>query len=176
MTEHSFTVVLDGDTTTDENIDALFEAGCDGGTFSSALGVQRAEFTREAPSLTDAVVSVIHNIESVPGFKVLSIDVDDLVTASEIAERLEVSREYVRLLAAGERGDGSFPEPGERANSRNPLWRWVDVARWASLATEEEEAARITKQVINAHLTMRNLEPLLGSEARKALHQLASAG
>lgn len=67
------------------------------------------DFHREAGSFTEAVLSAIHAVECVPGLRVLHVEPDELVTASEIADRLKLSKEYVRLLANGERGGGAFP-------------------------------------------------------------------
>lgn len=94
MPEHSFTLVIDGDV--EAKIEDLFEAGCDDATFGSIDSVHYVDFDREAPTLDRAVFSAIKDIESVPGFCVRRVEPDDLVTASEIAERLDRSRESVR--------------------------------------------------------------------------------
>lgn len=58
---------------------------------------------------------------------------DDFVTYPEIAQRADVTREAVRLWAAGRRGRVAFPGPmgfvgtGER---RTPVWRWARVSEW----------------------------------------------
>lgn len=57
---------------------------------------------------------------------------DDLVTRGDIAARVGVSVEAVRLWSRGERGPG-MPEPlghvggGER---RSPVWRWGAISEW----------------------------------------------
>ncbi len=46
MSEHHFTLVLQGDPESDETIDALFEAGCDDATFGTVDHVGYADFVR----------------------------------------------------------------------------------------------------------------------------------
>lgn len=117
--------VLDDDAT-----DALFDAGCGDATFGHKDGVVTAHFTREAATLTDAITSAINAVESVLGRgSVLRVEPDELVWASEIAHRLGRTRQSVRLLIEGQRGPGGFPKPAASA-TRNPLWRWSEVADW----------------------------------------------
>ena len=110
MGEHNFTLTIQG-TYSDAVLDALFEAGCDDATISHKGDLLFAEFDREADSLLDAVVSAIGDVESVDGPAALHVDPDDLVWASEIAERLGRTRQSVDLLIKGQRGPGGFPAP-----------------------------------------------------------------
>ena len=64
------------------------------------------------------------------GARVIRVEPDELVTASEIAERTGRTRESIRLLAAGKRGQGGFPPPLRGMKSRIRLWRWAEVALW----------------------------------------------
>ncbi len=64
--------------------------------------------------------------------KIKRIDLD-LVSLSQIAGRLDVTREAVRLWATGERRKG-FPEPFASAG-QSLLWAWSEVFDWLS---EEE--------------------------------------
>lgn len=157
MAEHSFTLAIDGDI--DEKIDKLFEAGCDDATFGSVNGAHYADFDREAPTLAKAIYSAITDVESVPGLRVRRVEPDDLVTASEIAERLERSREGVRLLIAGERGPGNFPAPASHLRSRNRLWRWSDVAAWAGETNAQDLAKARLIAAANAALDLRAASP-----------------
>jgi hypothetical protein len=54
----------------------------------------------------------------------------DLVNVPEIAIRLGVSRETVRLWAAGARGDAHFPIHRTVVGSQK-VWPWADVHAWA---------------------------------------------
>ena len=64
--------------------------------------------------------------------KIKRVDLD-LVSLSQIAERLDVTREAVRLWATGERRQ-DFPEPFTSAG-QSLLWAWSEVFDWL---TEEE--------------------------------------
>lgn len=108
MQEREFTLVFHGELDA-AALDALFEVGCDDATVGDVDGVGYADFIREAESFDDAIRSAISQVESVPGLTVTRVEPDDLVTLSEIAQRLGRSRESVRLLAAGERGLGGLP-------------------------------------------------------------------
>jgi predicted DNA-binding transcriptional regulator AlpA len=127
MTEHHFTLTIRA-ALTDACLDALFGAGCDDATFSTRGELTFGEFDRDAPSLLDAVVSAIGAVESV-GVEVLHVDPDELVWASEIAERTGRSRQSIDMLIRGQRGPGNFPSPASHA-TRNPLWRWSEVDAW----------------------------------------------
>ena len=87
------------------------------------------EFDRQASTLLDAVVSAIADVESIAGAEVLHVDPDELVWASEIAERTGRSRQSIDMLIRGQRGPGGFPDPVSHA-TRNPLWRWADLEAW----------------------------------------------
>ena len=112
--EHEFTLVLEGTRVLQpENLDAWFDAGCDDATFGEIDGIGFADFTRAASTAPAAILSAIQQVESgVPGVRVIRVEPDDLVNAADIAQRLNRSRESVRLLIAGERGPGGFPPPG----------------------------------------------------------------
>ena len=167
MSQYEFTLILEGpDVLTDENMNVLFEAGCDDATFGVMYGQQYADFTREADSLASATGSAIRQIEgAIPGVMVRRVEPDDLVTAAEIARRLHRSRESVRLLIAGERGRGNFPAPISNLKGRR-LWRWADVVQWLTPAEPgvsgiAEEATFIA--ALNAALEIRRHAPGLSS-------------
>lgn len=169
MTEHSFTLYLEGaDMDLQENFDAAYEAGCDDASFGAYLDNWHAGFDREAPTLAQAVFSAIHDLEtSVPGLRVMRMESDELVTVSVIARRTGRSREGVRLLAAGARGPGGFPEPVEYVDAGSRMWEWNEVARWFQrYEGQEPEAEGIS------HFT-RALNGVL--EARRQLAALAQA-
>jgi hypothetical protein len=159
MPEYTFSIILDGDV--DSHIDELFEAGCDDATFGAVDGVPYVDFDREAPTFAQALSSAIAAVESVSGITAVRIEPDDLVTATDIAQRLGRSRESVRLLVAGRRGPGNFPAPYSHTKHRNRLWRWADVIDWAA---DTDEATRRDAQIVayaNASLEMRTREAQL---------------
>ncbi|MGO9559890.1 MAG: helix-turn-helix transcriptional regulator [Acidimicrobiales bacterium] len=130
MTEYSFELTIQGQLT-DACLDALYEAGCDDATFAVKGDLITAQFDREAETMFDAVISAIEAVESVGGLEVLQVDPDELVWASEIAHRTGRTRQSVDQLIRAQRGPGAFPAPASHA-TRNPLWRWSEVAAWFS--------------------------------------------
>jgi predicted DNA-binding transcriptional regulator AlpA len=140
MKVHSFTLVLAGITEINGEVeDRLFGAGCDDALLGIRDGVAFLDFDRESDSMLDAIVTAISNVEqSGLDVNVIRVEPDDLVTASEIAERTGRSRESIRLLAAGQRGGGGFPPPVRGLKSRMRLWRWAEVIAWM---TEHEGSA-----------------------------------
>ncbi len=145
-TIHSFTLFLSGaDVLDDEQLDALYEAGCDDALFGVRDGVQYGAFDREADSFSEALASAIHDVTSaVVGLHVVRIEPDELVTLAAIAERSGLSREYIRLLSANKRGPGGFPSPVTYADHKTRLWHWPDVAHWLA----EHEKAKVE---VDAH-------------------------
>ena len=106
MSLHHFTLIVDGPDVQDEAlIDALFEAGCDDALVGRAEGIQYVEFDREAARLDDAILSAVADVEKVPGVTVARIADAGLVSMADIAARTGRTREGVRLLTAGARGD-----------------------------------------------------------------------
>lgn len=128
MAEQQFELTIRGELT-DARFDALVEAGCDDATFSSKGALTFADFTREAPTMLAAVISAIGAVETVDDLEVLHVDPDEMVWASEIAERTGRTRQSVDQLIKGQRGPGEFPVPATHA-TRNPLWRWSEVETW----------------------------------------------
>jgi len=156
MPNHHFALTIRG-ALTGARLDALYEAGCDDATFSSKGELTFGAFDREAPTLLDALVSAIGAVESVEGLEVLHIEPDELVWASEIAERTGRTRQSVDMLIKGLRGPGVFPAPASHA-TRNSLWRWSEVeewfARYEGRLSDKERSAAIS--AINGALEARH--------------------
>ncbi len=124
-----FTIVLKHISEDIDNLeDSLYEAGCDDALINFRNGAIYLNFDREAFSLEEAVVSAIKNIQSID-IEVTSIAPDNLVTESEIAKRLEVTRQTVSLWIKGKRRQ-SFPSPVMRLSEKSPLWKWTEVTEW----------------------------------------------
>jgi hypothetical protein len=74
MRTFGFDVILkDMSEITEEQADALFEAGCDDGTPASGDGVAWVHFDREASSLEGAIGSAVGQIQAA-GFAVLKVE------------------------------------------------------------------------------------------------------
>src|SRR6266851_455951 len=114
----------------DEQIEALFDAGCGDGIFSGGPSGAVAEFHREAESWAHALGSAVAQIETVPGLLVIGAGHDDQVAMLDIARRAGCTREAVRLWAAGKRGPGGFPAPTWTSPGGERFWSWPEVAAW----------------------------------------------
>lgn len=84
---YRFTLTLAGtDPLKPENLDRLFEAGCDDATFGAREGLFHAEFDREALSFAEAIRTAIGDVEcAVPGLTVIRVEPEAVVTAADIA-------------------------------------------------------------------------------------------
>ena len=82
MKQHEFTVILASPEESEDDADALYEAGCVDGSISTSGGVTRIDFHREAASLEAAIRSAIENVQSA-GFRVthVLIEPESLVQA-----------------------------------------------------------------------------------------------
>ena len=175
MKVHSFTLVLTGVTEISGEVeDRLFEAGCDDTLLGMRDGVVFLDFDRESELLLDAIVSAISDVEqSGLEVKVIRVEPDDLVTASEIAERTGRSRESIRLLAAGQRGGGGFPPPVRGLKSRMRLWRWAEVIAWMAEhdGTAQPHAVQNAQTIaaVNGALELRRHAPDRTDDLLKAL-------
>lgn len=134
-TEHTFQVVfaLPGEDSLEPHLDELQAAGCDDAAFIGPAvdGTFIAEFDREAPTFTTAVVSALEALRAtLPHVRLLRVQPEDIVSLSAIAARTGRTDESVRLLAQGRRGPGGFPPAAGWINEKTQVWRWADVARW----------------------------------------------
>ncbi|GIH18071.1 helix-turn-helix transcriptional regulator [Rugosimonospora africana] len=161
MTTQVFTVVLDRQPT-DEELDGLYAAGCDDAAFGVEDGLPIGEFDREAPTLADAIVSVVRDVESV-GLTVLRVVDEDLLTLADIADRISQSRESVRRYASGERGPGDFPPPVNPRRDGTLFYRWSEVAPWL------RQRLQVQLPEANPALVVANLV----LQARQHRHQVA---
>jgi len=131
-TVFAFGLLVEGlDVEDDAHMDALFGADLD------AMAESRGDLTlvtvvRSADSAEEALWSSVRDVESAtPSARVIGID-DDLVNASDIAERVGRTPESVRQLASGTRGPGGFPPVVGIVGKGIRIWRWADVADWFS--------------------------------------------
>lgn len=172
MNTYRFTLVIDGDAGTDERINALYEAGCDDATFAHGATISYADFDREASNLLDAVLTAVEAVSSVEGLRVRRVDEDDLVTVADMAERLDRSRQSVNQLIAGERGDGTFPQPLGRTRGHGRVWSWSEVAAWAGVDHDGETSAVL--QAVNGALALRRAGEVLGDKDLRRLVEVTA--
>ena len=131
MASHEFMIKLNRSSISPEEVDALYEAGCsDAAVETGPLGTM-LDFSREARTLADALLTAIRDIEKVPGLSAIGVHCENIVSLLDIAERAGVSREAVRLWSIGQRGPGAFPEAvvaAPRTGAKG--WDWRQVAAW----------------------------------------------
>lgn len=129
---HNFTFILGPEELlTDTLTDELYEVLDD-----TLIGARKnrafVEYDREAPTLADAVMAALRELEGWTELRVLRVEPDDLVSLSAIAARVGRSVESIRLLAEGKRGAGGFPSPVAHVDAKTRLWGWGAVAQWWS--------------------------------------------
>ena len=117
---------------TDDEIEVLYEVtGGDGDVeWNPDTGYGAVTFNREADTLTEAIVSAVHDVEQVPGLRVVGAGHDDLVTMLDIARRVGRTRASVRMLVNGQRGPGGFPHPALVTTGGEKVWNWPEAAAW----------------------------------------------
>jgi predicted DNA-binding transcriptional regulator AlpA len=166
MKTYEFSLVLAGVNENTPNLeDTLFEAGCDDGLLCTYNNTVYIDFSREAQTYKVAVMTAIKAIESsVLNAKVISVDAGDYVGLSDIAELSESTRQSIALYKDGKRGKGDFPNPVQRLQGKQPLWRWSEVAAWlASQNKIEPEIAdnALITEAFNQALESRVQRPLV---------------
>lgn len=130
-TSYTFEMVLRGVYENTPNLDdALYQAGCDDALISFKNGIVCLSFDRKSASLESAIRSAIDEIENSP----LPASVDHIegsfVTLSEIAQKINMTKQVISLYVKGQRGKGKFPVPFSGINSSSPIWRWSEVLQW----------------------------------------------
>lgn len=129
-------------------------------------------FDREAPTLVDAIVSGVRDLDhaGIPAERVR--EDDDVVTIGVIAQRVGRSEEAVRRWAAGETGPGRFPVPVVE-HPRRPCYLWSEVAPWLRVHYEYEAPdVAAALRAVNLVLELRAMAP--GVERLSALRSLLS--
>lgn len=173
MSEFTVTLLLAATELSDAQVARLYDALPES-TAATRDGRVLVEIDREAPGFADAVVAAILDIESVLGVPVAEVQPEELVFASEIAQRTGRTKESVSLLVEGRRGPGGFPAPARIAGGHK-LWRWQDVLAWFAAYERDEKLDHHDAAVaaINGLLAERLAMPLLSDDAIRAVRRLA---
>ncbi len=161
--------------------DALYESGCDDALINFRNGAVFLDFDRKASSLEEAVLLAIKQVEaSSIGAQVMSVAPEDWVSMSELAKRLNKTRQIIFLWIKQERRKSAlapFPKPGMKLADKSPLWKWREVVEWLyfhQLITEKalmEQAAFLEN--INVVLELRDQAT---QQSRKALLEKLQKG
>ena len=147
MNTYNLTLLVAG--VDEEHLDEIYEAT--DGAANVELGdrwTSTVGYEVQADTFADAALRAIKLIEEVPGLRVVRVEPDQLVWASEIAERIGRTRQSIDQLVKAQRGPGGFPPPVS-GNVRNPLWRWAEVEAWFA-AYEHREVDTERPAVIGA--------------------------
>jgi hypothetical protein len=176
MATFEFTLRLDQEVD-EAQADAMYGVFSDGSIMTGSGGTE-IEFTREATSWVEAILSAIRDVESLPGLRVTGAGQEDLVSLLDIAHRARRSREAVRLWAAGKRGPGGFPSPSWRSPSGERFWSWPDVAWWITenlhLSVEvAPEPIRIADEVLKARQAVVDAQRILDETDDATREQLS---
>lgn len=171
MTLQEFTIYLDRQPTGEE-LDALYEAGFDDSAPETGNGHGLIHVSREADTLTAAILSAVEDAQRA-GFTVVGIEDEDLITLKTIAERTGRTYESIRLLSTGKRGPGGFPPP--LSGDGWALYSWTAVAVWlrehlGEDATSDEHARIIAAadHLLRARALVDDLTPLVSLTQRHA--------
>ena len=159
---YNFALILSGVSEPEDWVEnALYEAGCDDALLAFRAGTAYLEFDRQADDLEQGILTAVRDVEQADErLAVVRVEPGDLATAAEIARRAHLTREYVRLLAEGKRGEGYFPAPQSGITGKTLVWSWAEVARWLLRHGMIEDASLIdtaeTIRDINDALAIRH--------------------
>lgn len=152
MTEYEFTLKFklpDADADPELFLEVLAEAGCD----DAMVGVgQRGrialDFTREAGSATEAIVSAVQAVRAaIPGAALVEAS-PDFVGLTDVAELVGCTRQNIRKLMTGNRA--TFPDAVHEGSQA--IWHLRPVLAWFA---ESQRRAVDPALVEVAEVTMR---------------------
>ena len=128
-TEFEFTLVLSDDAELNDEFEtAIYGGSCDDCLISSFAGRMVLTFARTANSMKDAILSAIADFRSSDAQgDILFVDESNLVTQTEIARKIDKSRQWIHQLIKGDKG---FPSPVCEITDGTPLWYWCEVVEW----------------------------------------------
>lgn len=159
----------------DDDLDGIVERLGAGGCNDALIGVGQAgriamEFTREAASAGDALISALSDVKRLlPEAKLIEA-APDFVGLSDVAEVMGMTRQNIRKLMV--KHSASFPPPVHEGSAA--VWHLADVLAWLKakgayqIAPGVAEVAATAKQV-NLARSAPQLEPALQRQMRALL-------
>lgn len=141
-----FAVIATGrDLDDPEFLDRLFEITGGDVTFECDRHGEVATiwFDREADTLKDAVFEAIRQLHRLPELRIQSVEIDDIVTQDQIAEKTGLSRQAVSMHVNEQRGTKHFPLPVVGIPQRVRVWRLADIYEYFD---RPEDADRLRRQ------------------------------
>jgi hypothetical protein len=142
----------------DDVADALYDLA-DDATLTARGSLLIADFSRPAPTFVLAIIEAVALLRGL-GLEIKHLEPDSVVTASEIAERADLTRAAVSQYVQQQRRAAGlpFPEPVARVSTSSPLWDWVEVASWL------EQQGQITEAAVDDAIAIRMLNGLVGGD------------
>ena len=130
MDRYVFAVIVDGLDSSDDRVVDAVDAHPELVLLTDVDGVITLHVEIEGASSESAIRAAAHLIESeLRGVSVRQIDLD-LVAATDIAERVGVSRQAVTNWATGKRNGDAFPPPIGHVAGGTRIWPWSVVLPW----------------------------------------------
>lgn len=128
--EYDFTLrfkLAPNDVDLDALVERLGEAGCDDALVGIGQpGRVALEFTREAPTAEEAIVSALADVKrAIPDAKLVEVS-PDIVGLSDVAEMVGVSRQNMRKLMLAHQAN--FPVPIHEGSAS--IWHLAPVLEW----------------------------------------------
>ena len=153
----------------EELLNSLFESGCDDAVVGVGLAGRLAlQFDREAYSAMEAVASAMQDVaRALPGAKLIEAD-PDMVSLTDMAERLKFSRQNMRKIMLNNAAD--FPLPIH--DGTPAIWHLAPVLEWFQTHSNRYfmpdlyELARVTMQV-NLVRDMRQLDATISEQFKE---------
>ena len=128
---------------------ALYAGACEDAFVSSVDEAMYIEFEREAPSMQEALIRAIKDVESTVDYKLVVTSVDgDYVSLGEASLITGVKKSTLTKYKKGNFGGGNFPSPARKAAKKDPLWRLLDIAEWLYQKNKINKELLITAKTI----------------------------
>lgn len=174
MKGYEFTLkfkLLDDSQDPEVYVDSLYKNNCDDALVGIGLqGRIALDFTREAESALDAIVSAIQDVKAAIPHAQLIKAIPDIVGAADIADLLGVSRQNIRPLALSHKS--TFPTP--IYEGKLTLWHLSNVLDWFKETQTYQfdeslfEIATVNMQ-LNITKEMKKLDKSIGSKLTEAI-------
>lgn len=132
-TTWDFALIVHGrDVLEDAVIEELYESITDEASPARSGDTQFIDFSREATTLDQAVLTAIADVERVADIVVVGVEDHTLVTLDEIATRTGFEPDAIRGAIDRDDDVNPFPPPFEDPDAEQLVWAWIEVASWAS--------------------------------------------
>lgn len=119
--------LADADLDSRERVEQLAEAGCDDAVIGTGQpGRIALDFTREARSVKEAIISALRDVKkAIPDAELIEVT-PDFVGLTDVAELVGVSRQNMRKLMLTH--PTTFPAPVHEGSAS--VWHLAHVLRW----------------------------------------------